>query len=91
MQHLATPLLTSPPPSHRYIDSLSAALEAASAGAEARQAALDQVNAYCSAFEGLRGRLAALQARAELLVPHNTASGCGLFEQVEYEEQQQQG
>lgn len=47
----------------RYIDSLSAALEAASAGAEARQSALDQVTGYCDAFNNLRARLTALQVR----------------------------
>eukprot|EP00879_Flechtneria_rotunda_P000273 GHRR01000358.1.p1 GENE.GHRR01000358.1~~GHRR01000358.1.p1 ORF type:complete len:929 (+),score=433.08 GHRR01000358.1:324-2789(+) len=66
----------------RYLESMSAALQTARQGAEARAAALAQVEAYCATLDSLRSRLTALQARAELLVPHNSASGCGVFEQV---------
>lgn len=60
---------------------MSAALEAAAAGADERSVALERAQAYCTTIAALRARLCALAERAELLVPHNTSS-LGTFERL---------
>eukprot|EP00775_Hariotina_reticulata_P005528 gene5528-5762_t len=72
----------------RYIEGLTAALETSSQGAAARSAALSKVDDYCRTLEDLRVRLAALQERAELMVPHNSGAGCGAFEQLDFEDEE---